>query len=593
MSSGYSVSGTVESGDYQLEYLGCWGSDWTTEPKSIPANSSTTFRMDTSGRGGFWFRVISSTGNEKGFAAMSFNTPKVGKSSAEGSNTDYPHMVDAGLQPYKSDDHCTLTYKVGTANKASWSDRDSGETRDVTCGETKLDDVRAFVTVQNLLARKLSLISYWNDNSDGAENWLRAPCQADMPPPGTNRTLLLLDNDRAGVWVKTNDFQFNLTFSNRKHSPNAAEGSAFAGLQYYERSGVPVSYEYKLGMSNWACWDSGSDDDGKIEDDHTKIKTQLSASWMGRMKSQYPKFSSKRLHEVAIPGSHDTACWDMMKVVERFAETQALDFKSQLELGIRYMDLRLKFMGLSIPQIAGHQFHHGSFEASVTMLEFLDQVVDFYESDWDNRKNEILILDFTHFSDNYEADDGLGYEDLAAAIGNCGLTKYLIRNISSGSGDIGSWPPRMSDLWSVPGRRRIILSVPFDPSTHIAAKEDAQYFWNGTKVFAKGWSGSKFWPNTSKPDVLVAALKKRLSFAPYVNANPNAKRKTALWVLQDILTSWSPFPGLKAYAEVAKSVFDPTNLPELEKKANIAIQDYVDPRLVDRMIDINTKRLKA
>ncbi|KCV81943.1 phosphatidylinositol diacylglycerol-lyase [Actibacterium atlanticum] len=592
MSSGYSVSGTVESGEYQLEYLGCWGSDWTTPPQSIPPKSSTAFRMDTSGRGGFWFRVIDTSGDEAGFAAMSFNTPVIGKSSAEGSNSDYPHMVDAGLQTYKSDDHCTLTYKVGTPNKASWSSRDSCDTKDVTCDETKLDDVRAFVTLQNSLISDLSLISYWNDNSDGAENWLRAPCQADMPPPGKSRTLLLLDNDRAGVWVKTNDFQFNLTFSNRIHSPNAAEGSAFSGLRYYERSGVPVSYEYCLGTANWACWDSGKSDDGEIEDDHTKIKTPLSANWMGRMKSQYPNFGKLPLHKAAIPGSHDTACWDMMKVIELWAETQALDFKSQLELGIRYMDLRLKFMGRYLPAIVGHRFHHGSFEASVTMLDLQNQVEEFYESDWDNRKNEILILDFTHF-ENYEDSDDLGYEDLAAAVGNCDLTKYLIRNRASGSGDLGRWPPLMSDLWSAPGRRRVILSVPFDPPTHIASPQDSQYFWNGKKLFAKGWNGTKFWPNTNDVDDLVTALKKRLQFAPYVNANPKAKNTTALWVLQDILTSISPLPGMQANAELAKMIFNPASLPELEDKVNIAIQDYVDPRLVDRMIDINTKRLKA
>lgn len=577
MADYHHVDGAVHSGAYALEFLDAWGSTWNIKPKSIGPGESTSFQFISSGRGGFWFRAVNADGSEAGFVAMSFRTPLVGTASAEGSNAKTPRMLDAGLQPYFSHNHLALRFNVGTPNKACWGSRDSYDGDDVTCGETRLDNVRAFIAVENTTTDPLSLLKYWNRNSNGAENWIGAPSTATLPPPGKTRTFLLTDNDRAGMWLKSPDYQYNLSFSCRKSSPNAAEGSRFAGLQTYARHGTPVSYRYKVGTENLACWGDADKDDGTLDCVESRVASQETEYWMGLVNAQNVGFGDKALHEVAFPGSHDSACFDMPFYAAPMGQTQALSFEQQLRLGIRYFDLRLKYVGGNQESLRAHKFHHGNWETNVFLDALVKDIDLFYRQDWAARQHEVLLLDFTHFY----LYDATGYTALAQALKASALEKYLVKTMRSASAGDDHWPVKLSDIWGGAGKRRVIASISGNPATLITDDAARPYLWRGGSIYATGWSGTTFWPNTGDRAKLQSFLQERLDAAPY---------STRLWVLQDII----PFGtggSVRMQAPVAASVLKDGGLTDLDEKANIVMQDFVSPGFVQQVIDMNVKRL--
>ncbi|PZF73605.1 tachylectin-related carbohydrate-binding protein [Taibaiella soli] len=122
--------------------------------------------------------------------------------------------------------------------------------------------------------------------------------------------------------------------------------------------------------------------------DPVPFKAQL--HWMT---DTLPDIGQYRLHEIAIPGTHDSGTYDMYaKGFTINGQAQNMDFTGQLTLGIRYFDCRFeKWSGHTVP----YYFYHSVAKTWTTIEDLVKNLKTFFAT---NHSQDIVILDFTHFS---------------------------------------------------------------------------------------------------------------------------------------------------------------------------------------------------
>jgi len=114
------------------------------------------------------------------------------------------------------------------------------------------------------------------------------------------------------------------------------------------------------------------------------------------MEESLINIGQKRLHEIAIPGSHDAGSFDMYaKMFTLNGWAHNMDFPGQLELGMRYFDCRLQNFPSKNPPF---YFYHGGAMTYTTITDLISALKDFFLKD---KSTDIVILDFTHF-DGFE-----------------------------------------------------------------------------------------------------------------------------------------------------------------------------------------------
>lgn len=86
--------------------------------------------------------------------------------------------------------------------------------------------------------------------------------------PNTSLTFTSESNNRLFCeWTNKYGAIFQMAVTNPEMSDNSACGiTVNAGLQQYSESGTPVTYTFKLGTSNLADWDSGTENNGNVID---------------------------------------------------------------------------------------------------------------------------------------------------------------------------------------------------------------------------------------------------------------------------------------------------------------------------------------
>lgn len=109
---------------------------------------------------------------------------------------------------------------------------------------------------------------------------------------------------------------------------------------------------------------------------------QMLTQWMSYISDDTP------ITDMAIPGSHDSGCYDM----PWYAETQDLTFAEQLARGVRYFDIRVN------NSRDGYVVFHGP----VNGVDYEDLLRDIDEF-MDANPTEFLILDFSHFKNDSES----------------------------------------------------------------------------------------------------------------------------------------------------------------------------------------------
>ena len=112
-----------------------------------------------------------------------------------------------------------------------------------------------------------------------------------------------------------------------------------------------------------------------------KDETEKFPDWMKEIKDE------TYLHQVAIPGSHDAGSSGM----NWLGETQNYSIKEQLEIGVRYFDLRVNDNNGKL--VIYHSIINGQ-----EFIPLLEDIKEFIK----NHPSEILLLDFQHFKNGSE-----------------------------------------------------------------------------------------------------------------------------------------------------------------------------------------------
>ena len=189
----------VNMDNTELEFLGKWGDTWVRHPESNILPNQTEIYTTDGDIAGIWYRALNATTkDEMGFVNMSFRYMETDGVSAEGTGKVEHRFISSGLQKYSKSSHppC-IEYQIGKDNKACWYLGDSHGR--ILCNETQFSNARAWVRIHNTTNLDLTFDRYWNDNSNGAANWYWEPSSKDVPGHGNTRTVILKDNNRAGL----------------------------------------------------------------------------------------------------------------------------------------------------------------------------------------------------------------------------------------------------------------------------------------------------------------------------------------------------------------------------------------------------------
>lgn len=108
--------------------------------------------------------------------------------------------------------------------------------------------------------------------------------------------------------------------------------------------------------------------------------TLTTANWM-----QAPSLQDKMLHQLTIPGSHDSGTYSLpySGTADKASKTQTLGFAQQLELGIRFFDIRVNTDGMTI--------NHGKVNTGVTIISMLETFKAFLKV-----SNETIVMHVKH-----------------------------------------------------------------------------------------------------------------------------------------------------------------------------------------------------
>ncbi|GFY11326.1 PI-PLC X domain-containing protein 1 [Trichonephila clavipes] len=120
--------------------------------------------------------------------------------------------------------------------------------------------------------------------------------------------------------------------------------------------------------------------------------------WMEHTSKQ---ISSLRLHEIMIPGSHDSGSFSRKKKTypfTRYKYAQELSIFNQLVYGLRYFDLRIGYYKQTKDK---YFINHNFLLTDHTVKSILEQVKSFIKK----AKKEIVILDFHEFPSGFESDE--------------------------------------------------------------------------------------------------------------------------------------------------------------------------------------------
>ncbi|KAI9542765.1 PI-PLC X domain-containing protein 2 [Dissostichus eleginoides] len=299
----------------------------------------------------------------------------------------------------------------------------------------------------------------------------------------------------------------------------------------------------------------------------------VNADWMGSLP---PKLSAMPLKHLAVPGSHDSFTYWVdvhapvgpdqkafvkylatmfsvlaKKVMVKWAMTQNLTFKEQLEAGIRYFDLRVS----SKPRESGKEiyFIHGLFGHKVS--EGLLEINSFLSK----HRKEVVFLDFNHYYAMGAEHHVYLLTMLQEVFGSKLCNMCAVDSIT------------LDYLWK--NKYQVIVFY------HHPSAQGIPVMWPGNKIPAP-------WANTTEPNKLTqfleATLKDRSNHGSFhvsqaiLTPRVNTVAKGLLWGLRNYLVERN-LPTIISWVEAQRPGLDGVNIitsdfVELTDFANIVIK---------------------
>jgi hypothetical protein len=110
--------------------------------------------------------------------------------------------------------------------------------------------------------------------------------------------------------------------------------------------------------------------------------------WMSEQKDV---IGNMQLKDVVLPGTHDTATFNCTNILAKpWTRCQSANILEQLESGIRFMDIRLRYKRKENDFYA----HHSIIDCDTTVEEIMNDINSFFSSS--DHSYEILILRISH-----------------------------------------------------------------------------------------------------------------------------------------------------------------------------------------------------
>lgn len=432
----------------------------------------------------------------------------------------------------------------------------------------------AFVQIHNACAASFD-VSYANFNcmyQHGDEGSNFAPISGSVAP-GAN----LPSSGAQYIEAKASG---SCAFDSSNFTMNIQGPGGAISLPFFENDNTwygPGSYLVGEGLSAFVSVSSGHQYRISVSvHDHAWSNSH----WMGDVAGN---IGDRMIKDVVLPGTHDSGTYDITatstiapaqdipswvnavyglglagvgiaSVIADWAKAQPLDILKQLNMGIRYLDLRVVYNG------DDYYICHGMYSAPVN--DVIAQVNTFISQN----PREILILDFNHL---YQMPDPATNEPLVQRMLNAFGSKMAPSIFTACS--------TLNDLWAN-GYQVIALYANAD-----TVAQHAQ-LWSQDQI-------SSPWPNTTD----LGKLKSDLD--TYIAQRDTSK----LFVLQGILTpdgsmigeGFIPFTSNPSSLEQLAQQVTPAVMGWVQdwsyRNLNIVIVDWftVVPAYVDQLIRIN------
>jgi hypothetical protein len=168
--------------------------------------------------------------------------------------------------------------------------------------------------------------------------------------------------------------------------------SGWQHQKYHNANFWTLDFDTAAGMRMWYVrWQNGA---WVRVGDVVRFRTDYS-SWMQDIRGH---IGGKKLYQIAIPGTHDSGCFDLYAkgATATFSQSQDLDFPGQLRYGVRYFDLRLY-----LAEDGHYYFNHGTTKTYTRIDDFVAALATFMGSP--NNK-EIVIADLSRFGQGVGAN---------------------------------------------------------------------------------------------------------------------------------------------------------------------------------------------
>jgi hypothetical protein len=313
--------------------------------------------------------------------------------------------------------------------------------------------------------------------------------------------------------------------------------------------------------------------DGNTVIDSGCMRTR--SRWMNDMK---PTLTNRKINQVFFPGTHDSVSFKegitlntASFPLNSYSLTQDDTVKSQLDHGIRYLDIRVAYYQ-PFPTSETTRFSSKTFwgvHGPVWMhpiTQIFEQVRDFVDANTE----EIVILDFHQFKDFDNDEVHTKFLELLKQ-----WFKFYAANPESG------WETTLGDIWKTQTRNRIIISY---NKKDFAQNEGKGFLWPRIE---QQWGEIR-----SGSTNLIAYLKEsRLKTMKQENSEPFAEMAELTPNAKSIFVSESGGDLRKMADDVN---LDVTKLyhGEFGRNANIvAVDFYRSTNIVDIAIDWNKNKM--
>ncbi|EYB89531.1 hypothetical protein Y032_0230g2940 [Ancylostoma ceylanicum] len=313
--------------------------------------------------------------------------------------------------------------------------------------------------------------------------------------------------------------------------------------------------------------------------------TSSLANWMASLP---PELTSRPICSLKIPGSHDSGATQSLnqklpvandesasirrlgkapcvrRGIKRWAVTQSYSIREQLDLGVRYLDLRVSYPPAKVRESSSDfRLIHALYGPK--LQDVLQEVVDFLQT---NTK-EVILLDMNHLYD-FDVDTyALLKSQIIKVLGNARICPVNLPNKTS-----------LDYMWTN-GYRVIIFSP---------VNEEASLFWPSTLIPSP-------WPNTNKVNSLLQILESEL------DTRCKSCDPVAFFVSQGVLTPKASDVVRKWFSSLRSALSQTATKRVLQwlatvaekkkEKINVVILDFVDEQSSSEIISLNGPNPKS